>query len=72
MKTFYCASVSSYVRLRLENKSQFLRTHILGLSLKLRKFMSFKPKPSLLKTFVESQFQVISVYEFQTRANSDE
>ena len=52
-------SVWDYVSLWVENKSHFLRRHILGLSLKLRKFMSFKPKPSLLKTFVESQFQVM-------------
>ena len=34
--------------------------------------MSFKPKWILLKTFFESQFQVIYVYEFQTKANSYE
>ena len=40
--------------------------------MKLRKFISFQPKPSLLKAFVESQFEVMYVYEFQTKANSDE
>ena len=34
--------------------------------------MSFKPKRILMKTFVESQFEVIYVYEFQTKANSYE
>ena len=31
----------------------------IGLTLKFRKFMSFKPKPILPKTFVESQFEVM-------------
>ena len=53
-------------------QNQFLRRDILCLSLKLRKIMSFKPKPSLLKTFVDSQFRVMLVYEFQTKGNSDE
>ena len=65
-------SVSSYASLWLSNKREFLRTHFFGLSLKLRKFMSFKPKWILLKTFVEPQSEVIYVYEFQTKANSDE
>ena len=63
------ASVWSCVSLWVSNKSQFLRRHILDLSLRLRNFMSFKPKWILLKTFFESQFQVIYVYEFQTKAN---
>ena len=66
------ASVSSCVSLWVWNKSQFLPRHILDLSLKLRKFMSFKPKWILLKTFFESQFEVIYVYEFQIRGNSYE
>ena len=66
------ASVGSCVSLWVSNKSQFLRRHILGLSLKLRKFMIFKPKPILLKTFAASQFEVIYVSEFQTKANSYE
>ena len=32
--------------------------------------MSFKQKPFRMKTFVESQFEIISVYEFPTKANS--
>ena len=66
------ASVLGCVSLGVSNKSQFLRRHILGLSLKLRKFMIFKPKPILLKTFVASQFEVRYVFEFQTKANSYE
>ena len=34
--------------------------------------MSFKPKQILMKTFIESQFDVMSVYEFQTKSNSYE
>ena len=60
------------VSLWVYHKSQFLRRHVLGLSWKLRKFMSFTPKWVLPRTFVESQFEVISVYEFQTKANSYE
>ena len=66
------ASVSSCVSLWVSNKSQFLPRHILDLSLKLRRFMSVKPKWILLKTFFESQFEVIYVYEFQIRGNSYE
>ena len=66
------ASVWSCVNLWVSNKGQFLRRDILGVSLKLRKFMIFKRKPILLKIFVESQFEVIYVDEFQTEANSDE
>ena len=32
--------------------------------------MRFKPKKILIKTFVETQFEVIYVFEFQTKANS--
>ena len=39
--------------------------NLLSLSLKLSKFTSFKQKGILMKTFVDSQFQVIYVYEFQ-------
>ena len=53
------ASVWSYVSLWVSNKSEYLRRHILGLSLNLPKFISFKPKPIFLKTFVESQFEVM-------------
>ena len=66
------ASVWRWVSLWVSNKSQFLRRHILDVRLRLRNFMSFKPKWILLKTFFESQFQVIYVYEFQTKANSYE
>ena len=52
-------SVSSYVSLWVSNKSEFLRRCFLGLSLKLRKFMSFKPKRILMKAFVELQFEVM-------------
>ena len=34
--------------------------------------MSFKQKRILMKTFLESQFEVMEVYEFQTKANSYE
>ena len=34
--------------------------------------MSFKQKRILMKTFVESQFEVITVYQFQTKPNSYE
>ena len=34
--------------------------------------MSFKPKRILMKIFVESLFEVMYVYEFQTKANSYE
>ena len=88
-------SVWSYLSLRGLNKSEFLWRHLLSLSLKLFKFMSFntsefwsinllslslnwckfmtfKQERVLMKTFVESQFEVIYIYEFQTTANSYE
>ena len=34
--------------------------------------MTFKQKRTLMKAFVKSQFEVMEVYEFQTKANSDE
>ena len=34
--------------------------------------MSFKQNPIVMKTFLESQFEVMSVYEFQTKAKSYE
>ena len=37
--------------------------------MKLSKFTTFKQKPILMKTFVDSQFEVMLVYEFQTKAN---
>ena len=33
--------------------------------------MSFKQNWIMMNTFVESQFEVMYVYEFQTKANSD-
>ena len=68
----FWGSVWSCVTLWVSNKSEFLRSDILGLSLKLVKFMSFKPKWILMKTFVESQFRVMWVYEFHTKRNSSE
>ena len=66
------ASVWSYLSLWDSNKSKFFWTHLLRLSLKLCEFMSFKQKRFVIETFVESQFEVFYVYEFQTKANSDE
>ena len=34
--------------------------------------MSFKQKRILMKKFLECQFKVTEVYEFQTKANFDE
>ena len=34
--------------------------------------MSFKQKRILMKTFVESQFEIIQLYQFQTKGNSSE
>ena len=66
------ASVWSFVSLWVSSKSEFLWRHLLSLSLKLFKFMSFKPKRIRMKTFVESQFEVIYVHEFPTKPNSYE
>ena len=65
-------SVWSNLGLQLSKKTEFLWRHLLSRSLKLSKFSSFKPKRILMNTFVESQFEVIYVYEFQTKANSYE
>ena len=65
-------SVWSFLTLWVSNKSEFSWRHLLSLSLKFFNFMSFKQKRILMKTFVESQFEVIYVYEFQKKANSDE
>ena len=64
--------VWSYVSLWLSNKSEFLWRHLFSLSLKLSKFTIFKQRQILMKRAVESQFEVMYVYEFQTKANSDE
>ena len=53
------ASVCSCVSLWVSNKSQFLWRDILGLSLKLHNSINFEPKWLLLKTYVESQFEVM-------------
>ena len=62
-------SVSSYVNWSLSNKGEFLWINLLTLSLKLCNFMKFKQKRILMKTFIESQFEVMWVSEFQTKAN---
>ena len=66
------ASVWGYVSLWVATKSELLWIHLFSLSLKFFTFMSFKSEQILTKTFVESQFQVFQVYDFQTKANSDE
>ena len=65
-------SVWNYLDLRLWNKTEFLSRHLLSLSLKLCQFMSFKQKWILMKTFLEPQFGVAYVYEFQTKVNSSD
>ena len=65
-------SVWGYISLWLSNQSKFWWRHLLSLGLKLCKLMSFKQKRILMNTFVESRFEVMSVYDFQTKANSDE
>ena len=64
--------VWSYLTLGVSNKSEFLWRNLLSLSLKLSMFMTFKQKRILMKTFVESQFEVFEFHEFQTKANSHE
>ena len=53
------ASVWSYLSLWVSKKSKFLWGHLLSLSLKLCKFMSFKEKRILTKTYFRSQFELI-------------
>ena len=65
-------SVWSYVGLWFWNKSKFLWRCLLSLSLKWYKFMNFISKRCFMKAFVESQFQVVTVYEFQTKPISSE
>ena len=62
-------SVSSYINWSVSNKSEFLWINLLTLSLKLCNFMKFKQKRILMKTFIESQFEVMWISEFQTKAN---
>ena len=52
-------SLWSFLRLWVWNQSKFSRRHLLSLSFKLCKFMTFKQKRILVKTFVESQFEII-------------
>ena len=65
-------SVWSYVGLWFWNKSEFLWRCLLSLSLKLYQFMNFISKRFFMKAFVESQFEVVTVYEFQTNPISYE
>ena len=66
------ASLLSYVILWVLNKSKFQWRHFLSLTLKLCKFMAFKQKRIFLNKFVECQFEVLLVYQFETKPNSDE
>ena len=52
-------SVSNFLRLSVSNQSKFSRRHLLSVSFKLSKFMTFKQKRTYMKTFVESQFEII-------------
>ena len=63
-------SVWSNVTLWVSNQSEFSWKYLLSLCLKLCMFISFKQKLILMKTFLESQFEVMEVYEFQTKVNS--
>ena len=65
-------SVWSYLSLWVSKKRGFLWRHLLTLSLELLKFTSFKKMRIFTKTLLESQFQVMRVHEFQTKANSYE
>ena len=65
-------SVWSYVRFGVSSKSKLLWRRLLRLRLELCKFMSFKHRWILMETFVESQFGIMWVYEFQTKGNSSE
>ena len=65
-------SVWSYLSLRVSSKMKVLWRHLLSLSLRLCKFNSFKQNQTYMKTFVEPQFEVMLVYEFQTKAISYE
>ena len=65
-------SVWSYPGLRVLNPGEFLWRHLLSLSLKFSKFMSFIHKRILMNKFVVSHFEVMYVYEFQKKGNSYE
>ena len=66
------ASVWSFLSLWVSNKSKSLWRYFLRLSSKLCEFMSVKQRRIVMKTFVDSQFEVFYVYEFQSKANSHE
>ena len=66
------ASVWSYVSLWISHQCEFLRRHLLGLSLKLSRFTTFKQNRILIKTYIECQFEVMQLYVFQTKADSYE
>ena len=65
-------SAWSYLSLRVTTKTEALWRHLLSLSLNLCKFNSFKQNRTSIKTFVETQFEVTLVHEFQTKAISYE
>ena len=65
-------SVWSSVSLWVSNQSQYFWRYLLSLSLKLCMLTSFKQKQIPMKTFVEDQFRVMSVYEFHRNGNSSE
>ena len=65
-------SVWSYVNLWVSNKSEFGWINLFSLSLNFCKFMNFKQSGIFMKTFVDSQFEVMDFYQFKTTANSDE
>ena len=62
-------SVWSYLSLRVSNNTEFVWRYLLSFSFKLSKFANFKQKGILVKTFIESQFEVIWVYKFHTKPN---
>ena len=64
--------VRSYLSLGVSHQAEFLWRHWLSVSLKLCNFVSFKPQQILMKIFLDSLFEVMYVYEFQTKANSYE
>ena len=65
-------SFSSYLSFWISNKREFFWRQLLSLSLKLSMFTSFTQNRILMKTFAETQFEVMQVYGFQTKADSYE
>ena len=53
------ASIWTYVSLSISKKSEFLWRYSLSLTLKVSEFTSFKKNQIVIKTFVESQFEVM-------------